>query len=117
MRLIVSGVVSVLTASLLVAGAPGQSGAVTPDGSRAKPVSGTSCETFPADNWWRADISNLPRHKRSKRWLSHMSAGNDLHPDFGPSYGDGPNYGIPITVVGKRHAKVKVHFDYSDESD
>ncbi len=29
-----------------------------------------------------------------------MSTGVDLHPDFGPSYGDGPNYGIPITVVG-----------------
>jgi hypothetical protein len=117
MRLFVSGVVSLLTASLLVAVTPGQSGARTPDGSRAKPVSGTPCETFPADNWWRADISDLPRHRRSKKWLSHMSTRNDLHPDFGPSYGDGPNYGIPITVVGGGHRKVRVRFGYASESD
>jgi hypothetical protein len=46
-----------------------------------------------------------------------MSTGRNLHPDFGPSYGDGPNYGIPVTVVGRRHARVRVRFDYADESD
>jgi hypothetical protein len=46
-----------------------------------------------------------------------MSTDVDLHPDFGPSYGDGPDYGIPITVVGGKHRKVKVTFDYSSESD
>ena len=83
----------------------------------AKPVAGTKCSEFPADNWWHADIRHLPVHARSTAWLSHMSTDVDLHPDFGPSYGDGPNYGIPITVVGKKHAKVKVGFDYSSESD
>lgn len=83
----------------------------------AKPVAGTSCSAFPADSWWHADVSGLPVHARSRQWLSHMSTGDDLHPDFGPSYGDGPNYGIPITVVGKGHAKVKVKFGYASESD
>ena len=46
-----------------------------------------------------------------------MSTDVDLHPDFGPSYGDGPDYGIPITVVGKQHARSKVRFDYASESD
>jgi hypothetical protein len=46
-----------------------------------------------------------------------MSSDRHLHPDFGPSYGDGPNYGIPITVVGRHHRRVRVHFDYADESD
>ena len=46
-----------------------------------------------------------------------MSTSVDLHPDFGPSFGDGPNYGIPVTVVGGGHAKVKVHFQYASESD
>ena len=63
------------------------------------------------------DITTLPVHDRSAAWLSHMDTDVDLHPDFGPSYGDGPNYGIPITVVGKKHAKSKVSFDYSSESD
>ena len=72
---------------------------------------------FPADNWWHADISDLPVHARSGAWLRHMSPTSDLHPDFGPSFGDGPNYGIPITVVDGDHPKVSVRFMYADESD
>ncbi len=82
-----------------------------------RPVGGTHCPTFPADNYWHADISHLPVHPRSRQWLSHMSTSVDLHPDFGPSFGDGPNYGIPVTVVGGAHQKVKVHFQYASESD
>jgi hypothetical protein len=46
-----------------------------------------------------------------------MSPRSKLHPDFGPSYGDGPNYGMPITVVGSGHRKVRVRFGYASESD
>ncbi len=80
-------------------------------------VAGTSCPTFPADNWWHADVRGLPVDPRSKAWLSHMSTGVDLHPDFGSSFGHGPNYGIPITVVAHSHPKVRVHFRYARESD
>ena len=83
----------------------------------ARPVAGTDCAVFPADNYWNTDIRDLPRHPRSRAWLSHMSTERNLHPDFGPSYGDGPNYGIPVTVVGGGHATVRVRFDYADESD
>ncbi len=83
----------------------------------AKPVAGSSCTAFPADNWWHADVSALPVHARSRAWLAHMSTGRALHPDFGPSYGAGPNYGIPVTVVGGAHQKLAVRFDYADESD
>jgi hypothetical protein len=83
----------------------------------AKPVAGTRCAVFPADNWWHADVSRLPVHPRSAAWLSHMSTDVDLHPDFGLSYGDGPDYGIPVTVVGRQHSKVRVGFDYAAESD
>ncbi|WP_051247411.1 hypothetical protein [Nocardioides halotolerans] len=99
---------------LACAGAAPASG-VRPD--LAKPIAGTRCSEFPADNYWHADVSRLPVHARSAAWLSHMDPGVDLHPDFGPSYGDGPNYGIPITVVSKKHARSKVSFDYSSESD
>ena len=85
--------------------------------SAAKPIAGTHCSEFPADNWWHADVSGLPVDSHSDQWLSHMSTDVDLHPDFGPSFGDGPNYGIPITVVGSSHPEVKVRFDYADESD
>jgi len=90
---------------------------VTGSTADARPVAGTGCPTFPADNWWHADVRHLPVNKHSRAWLSHMHTGLDLHPDFGPSYGDGPDYGIPITVVGGTHAKVRVHFRYSSESD
>ncbi len=81
----------------------------------AAPVAG--CPVFPADNYWHADIRALPVHRRSAKWLSHMSTEVRLHPDFGPSYGDGPNYGIPVTVVGGDHPRVRVRFDYASESD
>lgn len=102
---------------LAVAGAllslSGPAGAQLPAPERA--VGG--CPVFPADNWWHADVSSLPVHARSRQWLSHMSTDRDLHPDFGPSYGDGPSYGIPVTVVRPGHAKVRVRFDYASESD
>ena len=75
------------------------------------------CTVLPADHWWHADVSALPVHERSADWLSHMSTDRDLHPDFGPSYGDGPGYGIPVTVVGRSHPRVRVRFGYADESD
>ena len=87
------------------------------DQPEQRPVAGTTCHAFPADNYWHADISKLPVHPRSRQWLAHMSTSVDLHPDFGPSYGDGPNYGIPVTVVGGAHGRVHVRFDYADESD
>jgi hypothetical protein len=82
-----------------------------------RPVAGTACPTFPADNYWHADIRRLPVEPRSKTWLSHMSTGVDLHPDFGPSFGHGPNYGLPVTVVAHSHPRVRVRFQYAGESD
>lgn len=84
-------------------------------GHARAPVAG--CPVFPANNWWHADVSDLPVHTRSEAWLAHMSPDRDLHPDFGPSYGDGPPYGIPITVVDGDHRRVRVRFTYADESD
>src|SRR5205085_9223285 len=104
---------AVLLATSLAAAAP--TGAARPE--PAKPIAGTRCSEFPADNWWHADVSRLPVHAKSSAWLSHMSTDVDLHPDFGPSYGDGPDYGIPITVVPSSHRTVRVRFDYASESD
>ncbi|MGZ4468864.1 MAG: hypothetical protein ACXVXB_10315 [Nocardioidaceae bacterium] len=85
--------------------------------SPGRPVAGTSCRVFPKNNYWHADVSRLPVNPRSRQWLSHMSTGRDLHPDFGPSYGDGPNYDMPVTVVRGSHPKVPVRFTYAAESD
>ena len=61
--------------------------------------------------------SGLPVHPRSRQWLRTCRSSVHLHPDFGPSYGAGPDYGIPITVVAASHRRVKVHFEYAGESD
>src|SRR5690349_6532686 len=106
----------VVVAMVAVATVPGNAASgVTPRVGSA--IAGTTCHPFPATNWWHKDVHALPVHPYSAKWLSHMSRTVRLHPDFGPSYGDGPNYGIPITVVDSTHPKVTVKFDYSSESD
>jgi len=75
-----------------------------------------SCPAFPANNVWNTDISSLPVHPSSAAWLGNMGgASRLLHPDFGPS--GGVPYGIPFNVVDSSHPKIKLAFDYSDESD
>jgi hypothetical protein len=80
-------------------------------GAVVRPIPGTSCPAFPADNAWHADVSRLPVHPRSAQWLGSMSPTRLLHPDFG-----GP-YGIPVTTVTSAHPRVPVTFEYADESD
>ena len=90
----------------------------TAEATPVRALPGTSCTAFPADNVWHADIRSLPVNARSAAWLSHMAPGGRLHPDFGPSYGEQPApYGIPVTVVSGKHARVRVGFTYADESD
>ncbi len=84
--------------------------------SHARPVAG--CPVFPHNNYWHADISELPQHARSDAWLSHMSPRSRLHPDFGRAYGEqAVPYGIPVTVVADAHRRVPVRFTYAHESD
>jgi hypothetical protein len=108
---ITAAVVTAVAGSTLATGGTAAVGA-------GRTVPGTSCPVFPSTSVWHADVSRLPVHARSAQWLSHMSTDRDLHPDFGPSYGEQPvPYGIPVTVVGGDHPKVRVRFDYADESD
>ena len=106
--------VAALLAALLPAGSR-LSGSVLVAGRPAPRLAG--CPVFPSNNYWNRDISRLPVHRRSAQWLSHMSPGRKLHPDFGPSYGDGPDYGIPVTFVRSSHPRVDPTFTYADESD
>jgi hypothetical protein len=73
----------------------------------------TSCQVFPADNVWNADISTRPVHARSAQWLASSSAATtNLHPDFGA-----PPWGFPYNVVDNTHPTVSVTFQYASESD
>ncbi len=106
-----------LTASL---SAPVPAGGASWDADVARSgASGVAgCRVFPTNNYWNTPVASLPRHPRSRQWLSHMSPTSRLHPDFGPSNGaQRVPYGIPVTVVGAAHRTVRVHFDYASESD
>jgi hypothetical protein len=107
----------VLAGLLLAVLLPAASGVREPAGAAAVPPWFANCRIFPSNNFWNRDISALAVHRLSSMWLAKMSTGRTLHPDFGPSGGDGLDYGIPITVVRPGHPKVSVAFDYASESD
>jgi hypothetical protein len=113
-RLVATAAAALVVLPLALAAAP----TTAPAQGAVRTLPGTRCPVFPADSWWHADVSRRPVHARSAQWLSRMSPGRRLHPDFGPSFGAGPvDYGIPVTVVGGTHRKVAVRFGYDSESD
>jgi len=108
-------VVAVLVFAALLPGGSTLPGATLAASNPVAPIL-SGCPVFPSNNFWNRDISRLPVNRRSTQWLSHMSSSRKLHPDFGPSYGDGPDYGVPVTFVHSTHAKVDPTFTYADES-
>jgi hypothetical protein len=90
----------------------------TADDEVTSPGKVGGCDVYPANNYWNTPVTHLDVDPHSDAWMSHMSPGSKLHPDFGRSYGEQPvPYGIPITVVDGDHAKVEVKFQYDRESD
>ncbi len=95
------------------------------------------CPVFPADNPWNRRVDALPVAKDSATIIQAIGADTGLHPDFGsqrrraeptgargrrePVEGSGlwqgRPIGIPYTLVTAKQAKVRVSFDYADESD
>ncbi len=75
------------------------------------------CPLFPADNVWRADVSQLPVHSRSDAWRSSIGSSGTLWPDFGAGLWNGGRIGIPVTGVDAGQSRVPVSFYYDDESD
>ncbi|MBO3749518.1 hypothetical protein J5X84_25860 [Streptosporangiaceae bacterium NEAU-GS5] len=75
------------------------------------------CTIFPADNFWHANVSKLPRSRYSAAWVASIGAKNRLKGDFGSGIWDGEPFGVPITDVPAGTKKVKVRFTWADESD
>jgi hypothetical protein len=71
---------------------------------------------FPADNPWNTDISQMPVNPNSDALIRSIGVEKNLHPDFGTVYEGAPN-GIPYVVVPGDQPKVRVQFQYADESD
>jgi hypothetical protein len=78
-----------------------------------RPIPGSQCAVYPADNIWNTDISHMPVHAKSGEWLATMQSNSTLlHPDFGA-----PPYGMPFAVVGDSYPKVSIDIVYAGESD
>ena len=81
----------------------------------AAPQIGT-CPVLPADNVWNAPVDTLPRHPASDTFVATLGATRGVHPDFGTVY-EGAPIGIPYVTVPGNQPRVRVTFEYDDESD
>ena len=75
------------------------------------------CPVFPKSNPWNQRVDKLPLVKNSAAIVRSIGAGGSVHADFGSGLSEGAPIGIPYTTVSKAQRKVRVTFDYADESD
>ena len=105
----------VLTAAALAAAATLLAVAIP---ASSRPVKGApECRIFPAGNHWNLRVDKLPVLANSDAMVRGIGAGDTLHPDFGSGTYEGRPIGIPFTTVSKKQKRVKVSFEYADESD
>jgi len=84
----------------------------------SSPVRGAPrCQLFPKDNPWNQRVDQAPLHPGSDAMMRSIGTGDGMHADFGSGRFEGRPIGIPYTTVSKRQKRVRVSFDYADESD
>jgi hypothetical protein len=71
------------------------------------------CPVFPADNVWNSRVDHLKVDAHSSAYVATIGSDKPLHPDFGPN----PGNGIPYSLIHYNQKRVKVPFEYSDDSD
>jgi hypothetical protein len=83
----------------------------------AHPLPGSPrCPIFPANNPWNQRVDGLPVAADSAQLIGSIGLADPVHPDFGTVWDGAPN-GIPFEVVSNRTRRVRVRFQYADESD
>jgi hypothetical protein len=75
------------------------------------------CAVFPKTSPWNRRVDRLPVAPNSPALIRSIGLGTGLHSDFGSGLWEGSPIGIPITVVRGSQRKVRVRFEYADESD
>jgi hypothetical protein len=75
------------------------------------------CPVFPAASPWNRPVDALPVAADSAALLRSIGLDRTLHADFGSGRWEGSPIGIPYDVVTRRTPRVRVSFDYADESD
>ncbi|MFN8422228.1 MAG: hypothetical protein U0470_02180 [Anaerolineae bacterium] len=109
-RLFVAAITAALTAAVA---------ALSPAPASAAPptIAGRRARVLPADDIWNTPVDRLPVHRSSDAWVRAIGADAKLKADFGSGLWNGGPIGIPFVVVGGDQKKVKVTFEYADESD
>ena len=99
-------------------GGSSNSGAAATGGQKGNPPPlAPDCTVFPADNPWNADISALPVHSGSSKFVASVGADSNMHPDFGTFWDNAP-IGIPYVVVDSSTDSVGINYvAYGNESD
>src|SRR3954465_401920 len=75
------------------------------------------CPVFPASNPWNQRVDKLAVAENSPQIIRSIGLDTGLHADFGSGLYDGQQIGIPYNVVSGTQPKVRVKFEYADESD
>jgi hypothetical protein len=86
-------------------------------GGAGAPPTIAGCPVFPATNPWNQRVDKLPVAANSATMIRSIGLNLPVHADFGSGLYDGQPIGIPYNVVSSGQAKVKVRFEYADESD
>ncbi len=75
------------------------------------------CTIFPADNVWRAPVTDLPVNANSAAYVASIGTAKSVHADFGAGLWNGGPIGIPVTTVPAGQPGMNVSFQYGSESD
>ncbi|MDQ5820874.1 MAG: hypothetical protein M3540_05485 [Actinomycetota bacterium] len=75
------------------------------------------CPVFPATNAWNQRVDRLPVAANSAAIVNSIGPTKGMHADFGSGLWEGKRIGIPYDVVTKKTKRVRVTFQYDDESD
>src|SRR5579864_3894629 len=77
----------------------------------------TGCPIFPISSPWNQPVGKLPVAGNSAALIRSIGFDSPVHADFGSGLYDGQIIGIPYNVVSPSQPKVRVSFEYADESD
>ena len=75
------------------------------------------CPIFPPDNIWNTRVDRLAVDPKSQAYIQSIGADKPVHADFGSGTYDGGPIGIPFVTVPGNQKRVRIAFDYRDESD
>jgi hypothetical protein len=76
-----------------------------------------ACPLFPRSSHWNRPVDQLPIARDSDAIVRNIGLDGSVHADFGSGRYQGRPIGIPYTTVSRRQRRLRVSFQYEEESD